>query len=414
MNKASMRLFLLIQFTLIALLNSALSLADPQSKSFSSWHFDSHQATATITIGQREVTRLPAYQHNPDLEQVFSRHALATIQLRNSGNTCPAEKPEPQRAKTGYLQLQLKFICENPIEKADIRITTLLREAPSHVHFAKFKWSGQNFFELLFSHRQPEHQIDLSPGKKTSNQQNIGETLLTYIVFGFEHILIGIDHIAFLLTLMLLAKRFRDIVLIVTGFTLGHSITLSLAALGLASPNNTMVEAMIGFTIALVAIENISSQNNSAKKAAYTTGIIIGLLALYSLLATNEWKSLPPALSLFGLAIFSFCYLQLGNSGDNARKLRPFITTGFGLIHGFGFASVLIEVGLPEQGILPALFGFNIGVEIGQLTIVFILASLGLLAKKLIYQLREQAIEDYLSAGLCGLGVFWFVQRAYF
>ena len=133
---------------------------------------------------------------------------------------------------------------------------------------------------------------------------------------------------------------------IVSGFTLGHSIILSLATLGMATPNMMVVEAMIGFTVALVAIENISSQTANAKQDAT---ICAGLLTLLSAFASIG----PSWLTLAGLTLFTFCFLRLSDSVDKALAMRPMVTTCFGLIHGFGFANVLLEVGLPEQRIIP-------------------------------------------------------------
>ena len=80
-----------------------------------------------------------------------------------------------------------------------------------------------------------------------------------YVALGVEHILIGVDHIAFLLALLILCRRPREVVLMVTGFTLGHSITLTLAVLGVVEPHAPVIEALIGFTIALVAVENVGA-----------------------------------------------------------------------------------------------------------------------------------------------------------
>lgn len=406
-----MKLLSLFISLFLSLSFSAFSIADPQSKSFSSWKFDGNRADVRFTIATLEATRLPAYQFNPDFNTLISHHLTQTVHIANEGQVCTMAPPTSLPAKTGYVQMHLQFTCAGPIVTPDIEISTLLDNAPSHVHFAKFTPPNGLSFEFLFSNREPIQTINLAPDTDSEEQQQaIGDTLITYIVFGFEHILIGLDHIAFLLTLMLLARRLRDIVFIVTGFTIGHSITLSIATLGVATPNAMLVESMIGFTIALVAIENISSQTHSAKRSAWLAGA--GLLALALISAITHWG--PPAISLLGLAIFTLCYLQLGNDTHTARKLRPAITTAFGLIHGFGFSNVLMEVGLPEQRIIPALLGFNIGVELGQLAIVFSLAFIGFLIKRALNPSRTLLATDMLSASLCGLGIFWFIQRAYF
>ena len=120
-----------------------------------------------------------------------------------------------------------------------------------------------------------------------------------------------------------------------------------------------------------------------------------------------------PPLTLFGLALFTACYLSLSNTQETAARLRPTLTVIFGLIHGFGFASVLMEIGLPAERLASALFGFNLGVEIGQLGIVAGLGLVGTLVTRRFAAPDYRFAVDATSAALCGLGLFWFVQRAY-
>jgi len=140
-------------------------------------------------------------------------------------------------------------------------------------------------------------------------------TLLAYIPTGFDHIVpLGLDHILFVLGLFFLSTRLGPLFWQVSAFTLAHTITLALAALGHVSVPASIVEPLIALSIAWVAIENLFSRGLS------------------------RW--------------------------------RPVVIFGFGLLHGLGFASVLAEFGLPEGQFVPALIGFNIGVEIGQLCVI--------------------------------------------
>lgn len=139
----------------------------------------------------------------------------------------------------------------------------------------------------------------------------------TYIPVGFDHILPkGLDHILFVLGLFFLSTRLTPLLWQVTAFTLAHTITLAMAVLGLVSVPASIVEPLIAASIVYVAVENILS--------------------------------------------------------DRLSRWRPAIIFGFGLLHGLGFASVLGEFGLPDGQVIPALIGFNIGVELGQLTVIAI------------------------------------------
>ena len=394
----------------LCLLVTVAASADPQSKSFSSWQFNGPQAVAIYTIANREITRLPDYQFTPEFSEVIASHIRQTIALANNGEACELSALSPRRAATGYTQLLVIFECQQEIEDATITIATLLDAAPSHVHFAKFQPNAGSAFELLFTRRMPSQRLNLDSTHDAVASPDNANSFITYMALGFEHILVGIDHIAFLLTLMLLARGIKDILWVVTGFTIGHSMTLSLAVLELATPNIMVVEAMIGFTIALVAIENISCQSQQSRQAALYSGCALGLAVLLSALSGNG----PPLLSLFGLALFTYCYLNISHSKAIALRLRPLITLGFGMVHGFGFANVLMEVGLPTNRILPALFGFNLGVELGQVAIVLLISAAAWLFFKLVPGRGTTLLKESLSAGLCGLGIFWFVQRGWF
>src|SRR5215469_16358419 len=145
------------------------------------------------------------------------------------------------------------------------------------------------------------------------------QTFERYLVTGIEHIFLGYDHIAFLIAIVLWARRLFPVIKIVTAFTIAHSITLSLATLGIVVIPSAIVEPAIAASIVFVALENFVSD-------------------------------------------------------DIERRWR--VTFAFGLIHGFGFAGALKEVGLPPNAVSIALASFNIGVEIGQIAIVSIVIPL--------------------------------------
>jgi hypothetical protein len=193
----------------------------------------------------------------------------------------------------------------------------------------------------------------------------------------------------------------------VTGFTIGHSLTLSLAVLGLVEPHVPVIEALIGFTIALVAAENVGSTAHASRLVAR-----VGAGACAALVVVRVCTGIGlPVTTLVGLTLFSLCYLTLSDTAATAVRLRPALTVLFGLIHGFGFASVLMEVGLPRDRMLGALLGFNVGVELGQLAIVGLLWATGLVVTRGLSRGAREWSAALLSSGLCALGVFWFVGR---
>lgn len=175
---------------------------------------------------------------------------------------------------------------------------------------------------------------------------------------GVEHILTGYDHLCFLLAVILWATRIWPVVKIVTAFTISHSITLTLAALQWVNLPANWVEIAVAASIIYVAVENFFTRRGDGR-----------------------WKD----------------------------------TFAFGFIHGFGFASGLIELGVPQRALVPALASFNIGVEVGQVGVVLIAMPLLLIIDQYITNGARSAKLVYaLSAGIALLGVYWILVRLEF
>ena len=271
--------------------------------------------------------------------------------------------------------------------------------APSHVHYARIRGGTGAVAEYLFTDAERRHTVSAEDSVEPSGE---AASFGAYLRLGVEHILAGIDHLAFLAALLLLCRRLRDVVWMATGFTLGHSVTLSLAVLGVVEPDVPVIEALIGFTIALVAAENVGVTTGSSRGIAWLGGAGLALFALVALFLGVG----PPARTLVGLALFTVCYLPLAGTPEAATRLRPLLTVVFGLIHGFGFASVLIEIGMPPGRLASALFGFNVGVEIGQLAVVAVLWGVGLGLARFFKPGQARLAVEVLSSGLCALGLY--------
>jgi hypothetical protein len=196
----------------------------------------------------------------------------------------------------------------------------------------------------------------------------------TFVASGIEHILIGPDHVLFLIGLLLPGGTLRRLALIVTSFTIGHSITLSLAALDIFSPPGRIIEPLIALTIVVVGTDNLFV----IPRATGATGAIGAT----------------------------------GAPGQPARDARPLFAGFFGLIHGFGFASVLKEFGLPREALAWSLVSFNVGVEIGQLIIVSVAATL----LALVIRARPAMtvpLARWGSVGVILAGTYWFIERLF-
>ncbi len=166
----------------------------------------------------------------------------------------------------------------------------------------------------------------------------------------------GLDHILFVLGLFFLSTHLRPLLWQVTAFTLAHTVTLALGAMGWVTVPASIVEPLIAASITYVAIENV-----------FTSGL-------------SRW--------------------------------RPFVIFGFGLLHGLGFASVLGEFGIPDDQFFPALIAFNVGVELGQLTVI----SLAFLAVGMWFRNRpwyRSRISIPASLVIATIGAYWFFERVF-
>jgi hydrogenase/urease accessory protein HupE len=211
----------------------------------------------------------------------------------------------------------------------------------------------------------------LSPTKTAFIIQAVpgaGEVAATYLRLGVEHILFGFDHLLFVLALVILVRDWRRVAVTVTAFTIAHSITLAAATLGFVNVPGPPVEATIALSIMLVSVEILNARGGKP-----------------SLTARLPW-----------LVAFSF-----------------------GLLHGFGFAGALAEVGLPQHAIPVALLFFNVGVELGQLLFVATVLSLISLLRYMASQLLEPALIqrtfdrlDVTAAYAIGIvAAYWLVER---
>jgi len=290
--------------------------------------------------------------------------------------------------------------CNQILE--EIKTNVFFDRDPTHSHIARYIYDSNLSTEKLFTTQTKTWNLkDIYSSKESSVNSSFKE----YVLLGIKHISTGYDHLAFLFGLLLLNQRLKKLVLAITGFTLGHSLTLSLAVLDLVRPVSSFIEALIGFSIALLGLEFLIRHSKSNSTYVKNISYFLFLFLLLYFIFSGGSNSL----GLLGLFIFSFCYLTLV-SKNLSSFFSLFIASIFGLIHGFGFGGFLFEVGFSEDNILKTLFGFNLGVEIGQLTAMslFILIIFGI--SKLDIKNKEY-INPLLATFLVTLGTYWFVYR---
>lgn len=377
------------------------------SRSFSKWEINDKDVEVSFTVPARQVTLLAALEGPlASLDKLLARHLERHLKIYNSKDECnKLGEIKSSYDANGYVRGQIKFICENNGDEILIKNNSFFPVSIGHVHFARIKINDTDWQESIFTSSRPEATFSLETGK---SEQSKFEIFIDYIYLGFDHILEGYDHLAFLFAILLITFQFRKMLLSITGFTLGHSITLALASLGYIQPAGEAIEALIGFTILLVAYEALTVDEKNKYPFAFIITLLIFILALISLFTGGNIN----LMTWLGLVIFTFFYNILLEDRKQAERLNPLITVVFGLIHGFGFAGVLTELGLPKDGLIVGLLGFNLGVELGQILVISIVLIILFLLGKTYLARYKKLIYNLTGMSLIALGVFWFVGRS--
>ena len=298
----------------------------------------------------------------------ITRYATSHLTLAAGAKACNWERTGPlmldKHSDGTYAVLSLTARCESLAGGLKAHYSLLFDVDPSHRGLVQWIAPGSAASQaLLFGTESAEQSLALGP-------HGWWETLRQYVVEGIWHIWIGYDHILFLLSLLLpavlvrrrnhwesapsLRRSLLEVLKVVTAFTLAHSITLTLAAMQVISLPSRLVESTIALSVVVAALNNLK-------------GTI-----------------------------------------EKRRWVMAFV---FGLIHGFGFASVLADLGLPQDALVLALVGFNVGVELGQMAIVVAFVPIAFwLRTTRFYREGVLTFGSILVALVAG---WWFIQRAF-
>jgi hypothetical protein len=320
---------------------------------------DLENALSLDANGDGEITWGEVRARQSDI----AAYALARLEIASGGEACPLTVTEhliDQHSDGAYAVLKLAGSCPQPGPALAVSYRLFFDLDPMHRGLLQYVEGGASH-SVIFSAEARTH---------TLGSGNWWEQFTAYVREGVWHIWLGFDHILFLLSLLLPAvlvlrerrwqaadsfgAAFLDVAKIVTAFTIAHSITLSLAALGVMTPPSRWIESGIALSVVLAAINNI-----------------------FPLVRHGRW-----------LAAF-----------------------GFGLIHGFGFASALRDLGLPTGSLALSLFGFNVGVELGQLAIVTAFLPLAFLLRST-WAYRRFVLAGG-SAAIAAIAGVWLIERAF-
>jgi hypothetical protein len=379
--------------------------AHQTSLSYSTWVLDAGGARVSVRVSELDLSRLGlAFQSTGAADDPVAAYLVSHLGLASDAGACvPERAPALRDAPEGWVVYAWRARCPAGPPR-HLASSLFLDVAPSHLHFARITDASGATRERVLSEAEPAWALPADTGEPAAASG--GTSLAGYVALGIQHILTGWDHLAFVLALLLLAGTLREVAALVTSFTVAHSVTLALATLGVLRPEAHAVEALIGFSIALVAAEN-------AWILAGRDRWLPWLAAGFVLLLAAVPGGAVPRLALLGLALFTVCHFGLLRRSPSPARLRAAVAFAFGLVHGFGFAGVLAELELPTARLASALFGFNLGVEVGQLAVVAVVWPLLRLLERRAGAGPARRLAEAASAGICGLGLYWFVVRSF-
>ncbi len=326
-----------------------------------SYTLDDDAVHAEITFARGEMLGVvPSLDPDKDgdirpEDVASSRGALAKavtlgVLVRGNGESCPGKLTDARLTEEDGIALTVDYRCPMPPVRIELDVKLLEELSHGHRHIAHIVLGTITIDEVAYRGHATVDAIAPSDSAQSAAKRSVGA--LGFLQMGVEHILTGYDHLVFLLGLVIVGGRIRSMLAVVTAFTVAHSITLGVAALGTWVPPSRVIEPLIALSIAYVGVENFFVKNTE-----------------------NRWR----------------------------------ITFPFGLVHGFGFAGALREIELPREQIPTALVFFNLGVEAGQLAVMaFVLPAVYYLRKKDGFVPRgTQAVSGAVALA----GLFWFVDR---
>ena len=383
----------------LLILCSILTEAHDRSESYSRFSFTTNEQGMAIqvigSIKQDIFNNLNAASRFQSYESLVDYLGTAI----NPGSSCKLNNSVEvnENISLGVLKFAWAFQCLQIPETISVSLFQDL--GVTHTHIARGVVDGESVPEFMFASNQDAWVIGL-PGERNVNQSSY----FGYFKSGVEHILSGWDHLTFLLGLLLLFTG-RFLVIAITGFTIGHSLTLGLGAMNVLRVHSEIIETLIGFSILLLAVEYFIKHTFEIDKLAKNLA-----LSLCAFLPLTVFGDLDLIL-IIGLALFLTFYLSLTNHYSNLW-LPLLITIFFGLIHGLGFASSIAESGIPQDRLVPIILSFNIGVEVGQLAVAFALLALIKITKMYFHSSYFHYLHGAMGAFVFSMGTLWFISRA--
>ena len=425
----------------LALLFACLSIpsgeaaAHSLSRSYSRWDVEGREVRIAVDLPLLELARMrsvvggrTARELAADPEAGAWIAALTEQQVRlvDDGARCVrAGGVRVAPLRPTRLEVAWRLRCaREPAPSAAVDL--FFGTAPSHVHHLTLRAGGARHEALLTAHRRA---VDFG-GTPAGVAPEVAPGLLGAIVLGAEHVASGLDHVAFVIALLLPGGRLLHLLGVSAGFTVGHSVTLALAALGLVGVTGAAVEVLVGLSIAYAALCCFQAFAaaappgrrgrrrgllGSGRSRRSLLGVNLGIHAVLLALALTVGSTLPwPAVLGSALATTSHLLLHgadAGRAGSDATRTRAALALLFGLVHGFAFAGALGDI-FQGGDLVALLLGFNVGVELAQACVLVATASLFALVTRLAGVSNGQRLRVVIAACVLAFGLSLTLTRA--
>ena len=332
-----------------------------KSQSYTSWEGENIDGNFEVTVKTKIsksilFSQLQNNGYKVDTLETYFKNKIYS-------EACSSINLEILRTNNAFFKIKETFSCST--DKPIFNYNLFFDLNITHLDFSSQKRNDEKLPDFIISSETKKINLFVEQSEASMNL-----SFYNFLYFGFLHILSGLDHIAFLLLIIFLCKSYKTLLLAISGFTVGHSISLFSSVQGLIISSASLVEIMIGFSILVCSIEVLGKKTN---QLVLFSNYIISLWTLLTFIIFIFFPS--QALFFLSLGFMVFSYLRLSNNYQNNLNLI-FITLVFGFIHGLGFAGAINEIFLPSEDMLKILIAFNLGIEIGQILIFLVVALL--------------------------------------
>jgi hypothetical protein len=332
-------------------------------------------------------------------------YLLQHLSVASAGGDCPAidqgfdlGRVDPLAVGPELYGFEILYRCGDPRQLV-LRNSALFGRSPGHVNFARIQLGGRSVEQLFTA----QHQQLALPQDGAIPAAGFG----AYLRLGFTHIMRSADRWCFVLGLLLLVRRWREVGYVLLGLAGGYLLAVLLATTGWLLPRLTPLTAFMGFLVALLGAALIEREPQDTK----VTAVGWPTLLLLMVLAVALLRSPAALWALLGGAVFAFGFLML----LRAQRSKPLLWAGLVVLYAFLDGFVLPAVQPPAQlppGLqLRMLFSFDLGAVLGDALLLAVAIAVWLLLRSRRIALPQLAINDVCAAGLCGAGTFWLLSR---